>query len=134
MLGVLLGVIVAAGYGVNVVEQMSNDIGSPPSPPSIPPTVVEVNPKNVVYEVFGDIGSGGRVTYADLNSNPIEETLSSLPWSHSETTMSPAATLSLVSQGYGSSLGCRIIVNGEVKDEQFVAHENAAVSCTVIAA
>lgn len=134
LFGVLIGVIVAAGYGVSVVEKMSNAIGSPPPPPSIPPTVVETNPKNVVYEVFGDIGSGGRVTYADLNSNPIEETLTSLPWSHAETTMSPAATLSLVSQGYGDSLGCRIIVNGQVLDEQFVAHENAAVSCTVIAA
>lgn len=132
--GVLFGVIAVAGYGVNIVEQMSNDIGSRPPQPSIPPTVVEVNPKNVVYEVFGDIGSGGRVTYADLDSNPVEENLTSLPWSHSETTMSPAATLSLVSQGYGDSLGCRIIVNGEVLDEQFVAHANAAVSCTVIAA
>lgn len=134
LFGVLLGVIAAAGYGVSVVEKMSDAISYPPPPPSIPPTVVEVNPKNVTYEVFGDIGSGGRVTYADLDSNPVEETLTSLPWSHSETTMSPAATLSLVSQGYGGSLGCRIIVNGEIRDEQFVAHENAAVSCTVIAA
>ena len=130
----LLGVVIAIGYLVDFVEQMSDAIGETPVAPSIPPTVVETNPKNVTYEVFGDIGGRGRVTYADLNSNPVEEVLTELPWSHSETTMSPAATLSLVSQGYGNSLGCRITVNGVVLDEQFVSHHNAAVSCTVIAA
>lgn len=102
--------------------------------PSIPPTVVEVNPKHVTYEVFGDLGGGGRVTYADLNSQPIQITPTSLPWSYSQTTMSPAVTLSLVSQVSGDSLGCRIIVNGKVLDEHVVSHRSAAVSCTVIAA
>ena len=64
----------------------------------------------------------------------IEVTLTSLPWSHVEATMSPAATLSLVSQVDGSSLGCRIVVDGVVRDEKYVAHEGAAVACTVTAA
>jgi hypothetical protein len=42
--------------------------------------------------------------------------------------------LSLVTQVEGSSLGCRISVNGEVRDEQSVAHDGAAVACTVTAA
>lgn len=134
LIGVLLLVVVVASYGVGVVEHMSDAIGNPSVPSSIPATVVEINPKNVTYEVFGDLGSGGKVTYADLNSQPIEVTLTSLPWSHAEATMSPAATLSLVSQVVGSSLGCRITVNGQVRDEQFVSHESAAIACTVIAA
>jgi hypothetical protein len=131
---VLLVVAAVVGYGVNKVRHLSDAISYPPVTSSIPATVVQINPKNVTYEVFGDLGSGGKVVYADLNSKPVEVTLTSLPWSHSETTMSPSATLSLVTQVNGSSLGCRIIVNGEVRDEQSVSHEGAAVACTVTAA
>ena len=121
-------------YGVNAVRHVSQAISSPPVTSSIPATVVQINPKNVIYEVFGTLGSGGKVTYADLNSQPIEVTLVSLPWSRSETTMAASASLSVVAQVDGSSVGCRIIVNGQVRDEHSVAHEGAAVACTVTAA
>jgi hypothetical protein len=118
---IILVVLAVVGYGVNSVRHVSDAISYPPSTSSIPATVVQINPKNVTYEVFGDLGSGGKVVYANLNSQPVEVTLTSLPWSHSETTMASSATLSLVTQVDGSSLGCRIIVNGEVRDEQSVA-------------
>jgi Mycobacterium membrane protein len=131
---VVLAVVAVVGYGVNTVRHMSAAITNPPAKGSIAPTVVQINPKNVTYEVFGSLGSGGKVTYADLDSQPIEVTLASLPWSRSETTMASSATLSLVAQVDGSSVGCRIIVNGEVRDEHSVSHEGAAVACTVTAA
>jgi hypothetical protein len=96
--------------------------------------VVQINPKNITYELFGVLGSGGKVVYADLASRPIEVALTSLPWSHSETTTSPAVTLSLVAQIDGDRLGCRILVNGEVRDQQSITHHSAAVACTVTAA
>ena len=131
---VILAVLAIAGYGVNTVRGMSANISHPPVTSAPPATVIQINPKNVTYEAFGDLGSGGRVTYADLNSQPIEVTLASLPWSISETTMSPSASLSLVMQVDGDAAGCRILVNGEVRDEQFVSHPSAAVACTVTAA
>jgi Mycobacterium membrane protein len=131
---VVLVVIAIVSYGVNTVRHLSNAITNPPVTSSIPATVVQINPKNVTYEVFGTLGSGGKVAYADLESQPIEVTLASLPWSLSETTMSSSATLSLVAQVDGNSVGCRIIVNGQVRDEQSVSHEGAAVACTVTAA
>ncbi|MBV8787002.1 MAG: hypothetical protein JOZ00_09975 [Mycobacterium sp.] len=130
----ILVVAAVVVYGVNMVRRSSEAISNPPAPPSIPPTVVQINPKNVTYEVFGSLGNGGKVVYANLNSEPIEVTLASLPWSHSETTMASSASLSLVAQVDGSSVGCRIRVNGEVRDEHAVAHESAAVACTVTAA
>ena len=132
VVALVVGTIVV--YGVNMVRQSSETISNPPSATSISPTVVEINPKNVTYEVFGTLGGGGKVTYADLNSQPVEVTLASLPWSHSETTTSPSASLSLVAQIDGDSLGCRILVNGEVRDEHSINHESAAVACTVTAA
>lgn len=131
---VILAVIVIGAYGVNTVRHMSDMISNPPTTHTIPATVVQINPKNVTYEVFGALGGGGKVTYANLDSQPVEVTLASLPWSHSETTMASSATLSLVAQVDGDSVGCRIIVDGQVRDEHSVAHDSAAVACTVTAA
>jgi hypothetical protein len=131
---VILAVLAIAGYCVNMVRSMSEHISHPPVTHSIPATVIQINPKHVVYEAFGDLGSGGRVTYADLDSQPIEVALTSLPWSFSATTMSPSATLSLVMQVDGDAAGCRIRVDGKVRDEHLVSHPSAAVACTVTAA
>ena len=131
---VVLVVIGVVSYGVNTARHLNEAITNPPATNPIPATVVEINPKNVTYEVFGSLGDGGKVTYADLNSAPIEVTLASLPWSHSETTMASSASLSLVAQVDGDSVGCRILVNGQVRDEHSVSHESAAVACTVTAA
>lgn len=131
---VILAIVLVAGYGVLEVRGLSADISSPPTASSIPHTVVQINPKNVVYEVFGNLGGGGKVAYANLAGEPVNVSLTSLPWSYSETTMSAAATLSLVAQVEGSSLGCRIIVDGEVRDEHIIDHQSAAVACTVTAA
>jgi hypothetical protein len=58
---VILVVLGVVGYGVNTVRHISDAISYPPSSCSIPATVVQINPKNVTYEVFGDPGSGGKV-------------------------------------------------------------------------
>ena len=131
---VVLVVIGVVSYGVNTARHLNGAITDPSSVSAIPATVVEINPKNVTYEVFGSIGGGGKVTYADLNSAPIEVTLASLPWSHSETTTASSASLSLVAQVDGDSVGCRILVNGQVRDEHSVSHQSAAVASTVTAA
>ena len=76
---VILVVVAIVSYGVDTVRHMSEAITNPPAKSSIPATVVQINPKNVTYEVFGTLGGGGKVTYADLDSQPIEVTLASLP-------------------------------------------------------
>lgn len=131
---VVLVVVGVVGYSVNSFRERSNLITSPPSDDSIPATVVPINPKNITYEVFGDLGGGGKVVYANVNSEPIEVHLDALPWSHTETTMLPSASVSLVTQVSGGSVGCRILVDGKVRDEQSVTHDSAAAACTVTAA
>ena len=120
--------------GVSKVRGASDAYSTPPATDTIVPTVVPINPKTITYEVFGNLGDSGKVVYADLNSEPIEVPLTELPWSHSETTTTPGVTLSLVTQVDGDSVGCRILVDGVVRDEQTVAHAAAAAACTVTAA
>ncbi|EUA90383.1 conserved membrane family protein [Mycobacterium ulcerans str. Harvey] len=43
-----------------------------------------------------------------------------LPWSFTITTTEPAVLGNVVAQGNGGTIGCRITVNGEVKDERIV--------------
>jgi Mycobacterium membrane protein len=131
---VILAVLAVVAYGVNTIRHNNESISHPATPSTIPATVVQINPKTVTYEAFGDLGGGGKVVYADLDSQPVEVRLASLPWSHSSTTMSPSATLSLVMQVDGDSAGCRILVDGTVRDEHSVSHQSAAVACTVTAA
>ncbi|WP_078310834.1 MULTISPECIES: MmpS family transport accessory protein [unclassified Mycobacterium] len=131
---VALIVIAVVGFGVNRIREKSQAISHPPTARPIPATVVQINPKNVTYEVFGDLGNSGKVAYANLNSEPVNVVLTSLPWLVSETTMSSAVSLSLVAQVDGNTVGCRIRVNGEVREEQVVNHVGAAVACSVTAA
>ena len=119
---VILAVLAIVAYGVHTVRGNNENISHPAAPSTIPATVVPINPKNVTYEAFGTLGGSGKVVYANLDSQPIEVRLASLPWSHSETTMSPSATLSLVMQVDGDSAGCRILVDGLVRDEHLVSH------------
>ena len=52
---VVLAVILAVGYGVNLARRSSAAITHPPAEAAILPTVVQINPKNVTYEVFGEL-------------------------------------------------------------------------------
>jgi hypothetical protein len=131
---VIVAVLAVVAYGVHTIRGNNEAISSPATTSAIPGTVAEINPKNVTYEAFGTLGGGGKVVYADLDSQPREVKLDSLPWSIPLTTMSPSATLSMVLQVEGDMAGCRILVNGVRKDEQKVSHPSAAVACTVTAA
>jgi len=85
--------------------------------------------KHVTYEVFGPGDTAGSVS-----SRPEQANFTSLPWTYTITTTVPAVIANVVAQGDSDNLGCRITVNGEVKDEQSSAGHHAQTSCLVKAA
>jgi Mycobacterium membrane protein len=91
--------------------------------------IVPFSPKSVVYEVFGAPGATATINYQDVNAAPQRVDHAPLPWSYTITTTDPAVIANLVAQGNGSTLGCRIIVNGVVKDERTVNEMNAYTFC-----
>jgi hypothetical protein len=91
--------------------------------------IVPFNPKSVVYEVFGAPGATATINYQDVHAAPQRVDNAPLPWSYTITTTDPAVIANLVAQGNGSTLGCRIIVNGVVKDERTVNEMNAYTFC-----
>jgi Mycobacterium membrane protein len=89
------------------------------------------NPKRVTYEIFGPSGTIATINYLDLQAQPQEVKDTTLPWSLTLTTTAPAASANIVAQGDSGSIGCRIIVNGVVKDEKVSNETNAQTFCLV---
>jgi hypothetical protein len=107
---------------------------------SAPGSVVTVNgpqapeqstPKQLTYELIGSIGEGGMLVYVDVNGHPHRVDLTTLPWSHTETTTLTVVSGSISAQVHGGHVGCRILVNGVVRDEQSDKHQDADVTCRV---
>jgi hypothetical protein len=96
--------------------------------PQAPP---EFNPKQLTYELFGSIGDGGMLVYVDIDGHPHRVDLTDLPWSHTETTTLTVVSGSISAQVHGGQVGCRIKVNGVVRNEQSNTRQDAHVFCIV---
>lgn len=96
--------------------------------------IVSTVPKYVTYEVYGPRGTSGMVSYVDERAQAQETTFDSLPWSLTLTTTQPSVFANVLAQGDGDELGCRIIVNGELRDERRIDSHSAATFCVVKAA
>ncbi len=90
--------------------------------------------KQVTYEIFGPSDTAGSVSYLDKKAQAEQASFTSLPWTFTITTTVPAVIASVVAQGDSDSIGCRITVNGELKDEKSSAGHHAQTSCLVKAA
>jgi hypothetical protein len=93
--------------------------------------IIEINPKNVIYQLFGPSNTSGTISFLDGNSQPQTANSAALPWQHTVTTTLSAMVANIVAQGNSDSLGCRIIVNGDVRDEHAATELNAATYCLV---
>lgn len=96
--------------------------------------IVPFNPKRVLYEVYGPSGTVGSISYLDENAQPQRADFTTLPWSYQVTTTLPSMFANLVVQGDGDTIGCRITVNGEVREDQSATGRGAQAFCLVKAA
>jgi Mycobacterium membrane protein len=98
------------------------------NPPQAPE---EFTPKRLTYELFGSVGDGGMLDYVDVDQHPHRIDLTTLPWSHTETTTLSVVSGSVSAQVHGGQVGCRILVDDVVRDEQSDTHQDADVTCRV---
>jgi Mycobacterium membrane protein len=127
----LVAVLVVAGTGF-AIYRLHGIFGShynPSASGGLANQIVPFNPKQVVLEVFGAPGAVATINYLDVNAQPQEVKNAPLPWSYTITTTEPAVVGNVVAQGDGDTLGCRIIVNGQVKDERTVNKVKAYTFC-----
>jgi Mycobacterium membrane protein len=123
-------VVVSVGLvGMWKVHQFSEPepvitVNQPQAPP-------EFSQKQLTYEVFGSAGDGGMLVFVDIDGHPHRVDLTSLPWSHTETTTLTVVSGSISAQVHGGQVGCRIRVNGVVRNEQSNSDQDAHVFCIV---
>lgn len=96
--------------------------------------IESINVKKVTYEIFGPRQTTGGVSYLNEDTKPVATNFGGLPWTYTMATTNPAVVANLVAQGDSNSIGCRITINGDVKDEQFATGHHAQVFCLVKAA
>ncbi|MCB1286583.1 MAG: transport acessory protein MmpS [Mycobacterium sp.] len=123
---------VVVGVGGFTVFRLHGEFGSDHStatPGGGADEIVPFNPKNVVLEVFGDAGAVAMISYTDVHANPQHVGATTLPWSYRDSTTTPAVIANVMAQSDGSYLGCRIIIDGEVKVERVVDIPGGYVSC-----
>jgi Mycobacterium membrane protein len=92
--------------------------------------IVQFNPKIVVYDVYGPAGTTATIDYFDADANTHEVT-TTLPWSTTISTTLPAVSANIMAQGDGNQIGCRVTVDGVVRDEKSTDGLNAQTFCLV---
>ena len=129
MLLVAVVVLAVSGFVVYRLHGIfaSQDVTSTPS--GAENNIVPFNPKHVVIEVFGPPGTVATITYLDVNAQPQRADAVTLPWSYDTTTTQPAVFVNVSAQGNSDSIGCRIEIDDEVKDERSVNTLNAFTYC-----
>lgn len=126
---VVVVVVAIAAFAVVRLQGLAGSTTAAPS--AIRDGSEPVIPKDVIYEVFGPAGTTGQANFLDEQAQPQRANFTTLPWSYTISTRLMSVFANVVAQGDSGTLGCRITVNGVVRDEQSVSAHNAQVFCLV---
>jgi Mycobacterium membrane protein len=129
MLLIVVAVVGVAGFSVYRLHGIFGSHYNASTASAFSNEIVPFNPKHVVVEVFGPPGAVATINYLDVNAQPQHVDGVPLPWSYDNTTTEPAVFLNVMAQGNGDSIGCRISIDGVVKDERTVNTMNAYAYC-----
>jgi len=128
-----LALIVVLGFSGLVVSRLHRMFGSADlnANANAGIEIVQFNPKVVIYEVFGPAGSTASINYWDAEANTHQVDAAPLPWSYTISTTLPSVSANIMAQGDGDRIGCRITVDGVLREEQTSDGLNAQTFCLV---
>jgi len=129
MLLVAVAVVAVAGFCVYRLHGIFGSHHTTSAAGGFSNETAPFNPKHVVLEVFGPPGTVASINYLDVNAQPQRVDDTALPWSYDVTTTEPAVFANVMAQGDSDSIGCRITIDGVVKDERSVNKVNAYTFC-----
>lgn len=92
--------------------------------------IVQFNPKILVYDVYGPAGSTAQISYFDPDAN-VHNVTAPLPWSVTLSTTLPTVSANLMARVDGDQIGCRVTVNGVVREEKSADGIDAQTYCLV---
>ncbi|MCV7401927.1 hypothetical protein H7K24_17435 [Mycobacterium fragae] len=128
---VITVLFVIAGFAVYRLHGAFTERGATSAVRAQADDIRPFNPKHVMLEVFGAAGSVADINYLDVDATPQRVDGRRLPWTYSVATTAPAVSVNVVAQGDGAVIGCRITVNGHIKDQRTVAGIHPQTFCLV---
>ncbi|MGV0044871.1 MmpS family transport accessory protein [Mycobacterium colombiense] len=93
--------------------------------------IVQFNPKVVVYEISGPPGATANINYWDADANTHQVNNAPLPWTTTISTTLPSVSANIMAQSDGSTISCKITVDGVVRANQNSDGHNAQTFCLV---
>lgn len=93
--------------------------------------IVQFNPKVVTYEITGPPGSTANINYWDADANTHQVNGAPLPWSYTLSTTLPSVSANIMAQSDADQIGCRITVDGTVREQRSADGVNAQAFCLV---
>ena len=93
--------------------------------------IVQFNPKVVLYEISGPPGTTANINYWDADANTHQVNGAPLPWQTTISTTLPAVSANIMAQSDGDEIGCRILVDGVVREQQHSDGHHAQTFCLV---
>lgn len=129
ILVVVAVVIATAGFWVHRLHGIFGSHHTVSAGGALPNDTAASTPKRVLLEVFGPPGTVASISYIDVNAQPQHVERAALPWSYDVTTTQPGVFTNVMAQGDSDSLGCRITIDGDVKDQRTVNTLNAYTYC-----
>lgn len=94
----------------------------------LPPKTGRLNERVVEYRVDGPAGTPVFASYLDLDG-AVREVSATLPWQTTLRTQRVTVPAGVMAQSPDEALSCRVIVDGQVRDEQ--SSQSSAVTCQV---
>ena len=91
------------------------------------------NPKHITYEVTAPSAGSVSVNYLDQNGQPHLVENAALPWSYTIVTTLPSMSANIVAQGDTGlqHIRCRVIVDGQVRDDRTIDEYQPFIYCLV---
>lgn len=127
----ILVVIAAGGFTVSRLHGIFGTEKRPTYADTRVDDTKRYNPKHMTYEVFGPAGTVATIAYFDSEGEPKNVKGAPLPWTLEFEITAATAGANLMAQGDSDTIGCRILIDGEVKAENVSNQTNAFTSCTL---
>lgn len=91
------------------------------------------HPKHITYEITGVPDGTVNANYLDENGQPHLVDTAPLPWSFTIVTTLPSMSANIVAQGSTAvhALRCRVIVDGQVRDDRHTREYQPFIYCLV---
>ncbi|STZ43845.1 mycobacterium membrane protein [Mycolicibacterium gilvum] len=131
---VIVIVVAAGGFTVSRLHGVFGSDDSLTYGDTATDTAKPVNPKMLRYEIFGPPGTVAQISFFNGNGDPQFLEGVPLPWSFEFPITGAAGVGSIAAQGDSESLGCRILVDDEIKAEEIATHEASTFTACLLKA